>query len=276
MKRAAHALPLEEAILAELVERSLAHPEDQLLQFGSLLSAHQYLRLYRLWRKHVPAGSRTLDWGTGNGHFSYFLARAGYRPAGFSLLPAPFREWLPIASYEFIRGDEREPVRLPYPDGSFDAVASIGVLEHVRETGGSETESLREIARVLRPGGIFLCYHFPNRWSWIDWVARRIPGKHAHEYRFTRGDLGRLTAAAGLTLLRAERYALLPRNFGYRLPLALKRSRPLARGWDLLDRWLGIPLSKVAQNYFFVAMKPGGIDSSGGRIERKAAYKSPS
>lgn len=262
--------PSEETILAELVERSNAHPEDQLLQFGSLLSANQYRRLYdQVWR-HVPHGAQVLDWGTGNGHFSYFLQRSGYRATGFSLLDGTFVRWLPDPEYRFTSGDAAEPVRLPFPDESFDAVASVGVLEHVRETGGDETLSLREIARILRPGGTFLCYHFPNRWSWIDWMARRLPGKHHHDFRYSRGDIEALTAGVGLTLLGARRYGLLPRNFGYRLPAALRRSRALARCWDALDSLLAIPFSGFAQNYYFVARKSGPGASSGGLTDRNA------
>jgi SAM-dependent methyltransferase len=258
-----------EAILAELVARANAHPEDHLLQFGSLLAAHQYLGLYHLVQRHLPEGARVLDWGPGNGHFSYFLQRAGYDASGYSLLEGAFVRWLPDPQYRFTRGDESEPTRLPFPDAAFDAVASVGVLEHVRETGGTEAGSLREIARVLRPGGFFFCYHFPNRWSWIDWMARRVPGTHRHDYRYGRRDIEKLAADAGLTLCSIRRYGLLPRNFGSRLPHPFRFSRRTARAWDLLDAALAVPLSLLCQNYCFVARKPAE-DSSGGRTDRNA------
>jgi SAM-dependent methyltransferase len=42
--------------------------------------------------------------------------------------------------------------RLTYPDGSFDGVFSISVLEHIPDDG--DTQAVRQIARVLRPGGV--------------------------------------------------------------------------------------------------------------------------
>lgn len=262
--------PGEDAILAELVRRSIDHPEDQLVALGSVLGAHQYRTLYRLCRKHLAEGSRVLDWGAGNGHFSYFLQRSGYRAEGFSLLEPRFVGWLPDPAYAFTQGNAGDPVTLPYPDGAFDGVVSVGVLEHVRETGGSEAGSLAEIARVLRPGGVFLCYHFPNRYSWIDWIARRVPGMHFHDYRYTRGGIRRLAEGAGLEVVEAKRYGILPRNSGARLPRGLRTSRLLARAWDFVDGGLAIPLTLFCQNYCFVALKTGSTRSSGGRTERNA------
>lgn len=49
---------------------------------------------------------------------------------------------------------------LPYPDGSFDAVYSMGTIEHFDET----EEAVGEIFRVLKPGGRALI-GVPNRWD---------------------------------------------------------------------------------------------------------------
>ncbi len=123
-------------------------------QFQSRVGSHQYLRLYELTRRYVTPGSSVLDWGAASGHFSYFLQSSGYRATGFSL----YEEHVPKAllgdGYRLVLGDPSDPVTLPFADDSFDAVASIGVLEHVRETGGDEEASLREIGRVLRRGGV--------------------------------------------------------------------------------------------------------------------------
>jgi SAM-dependent methyltransferase len=246
----------DDRIVAELVERAEREPERGLLQFRSWPSARQYRDLYRIVRAHVRPGTAVLDWGAGNGHFSYFLTRAGYRATGFSFIPLERGGFIHDGEYRFVQGDPDDPVTLPFPDASFDAVASIGVLEHVRETGGSEARSLAEIGRVLRPGGVFICYHFPNRYSWIDLLAKRFPGKHHHPYRFTRRDIETLVAGAGLTLLHARRYGALPRNGWHRAPRALRRSRVVAGLWDALDDALRVPLSAVCQNYIFVAARP--------------------
>jgi SAM-dependent methyltransferase len=243
------------AMLAHLA--ALARREaPELLQFGSLVAAHQYRRLYPWWRRHVPAGAEVLDWGAGNGHFSYFLTHSGYRTTGFSFEPFSFERWLEAPGYRFVAGSAADPVRLPFPDASFDAVASIGVLEHVRETGGDEAASLAEIARVLRPGGTLLAWHFPNRWSWIDLAARAFPGKHVHHWRYTPADIRRLVEGAGLELIETRRYGLLPRNSMHRLLGPLRDAPAVARAYDALDAALGAALSPIVQNHRFVARRP--------------------
>jgi SAM-dependent methyltransferase len=144
---------------------------------------------------------------------------------------------------------------LPFPDACFDAVASVGVLEHVRETGGNELASLREIARVLRPSGILICYHLPNRYSWIDFLARRFPGKHRHDYRYTRHDIEAFAFVIGLELLQIRRYGFLPRNSLGALPASFRRSKLFAGIWDASDMVFSLVLSPLCQSYLFVGRK---------------------
>ncbi|HUK62695.1 MAG TPA: class I SAM-dependent methyltransferase [Dongiaceae bacterium] len=245
----------DDTIMRELVERALAR-DIGWPQFRSLAGARQYRHLYRMTRRYVPLGAEVLDWGSGNGHFSYFLMRAGYRPTGFAIEGASQAEWLDEPYVRFVGGSVAEPKRLPFPDRSFDAVSSVGVLEHVRETGGSEAASLTEIVRVLRPGGTFLCCHFPNQTSLIDRLARAVPGKHYHEFRYTRGDIERLARDAGLTLVEAARYGALPRNALSRLPGPLRTASWPADAWDALDAALGALAGPLCQNWRFVARKP--------------------
>jgi hypothetical protein len=71
--------------------------------------------------------------------------------------------------------------RMPFPDGSFDAVMAIDVLEHVAE----EAAAMREVRRVLRPGGWALL-RVPidaTRAVTHENPAVRTPEERAREYR---------------------------------------------------------------------------------------------
>jgi len=59
---------------------------------------------------------------------------------------------------------------IPYPDAYFDGVYSFHVLEHVQ----NPNQLIREITRILRPGG-FAYFGVPNRTRMIAYFG--IPGK---------------------------------------------------------------------------------------------------
>src|SRR6185503_1996971 len=60
--------------------------------------------------------------------------------------------------------------RLPFRDGSFDLVTANMVVEHLADPAGQ----FAEVARVLKPGGIFL-FHTPNVQSYVIALARLLP-----------------------------------------------------------------------------------------------------
>ena len=247
----------ETTILRTLVSIAQQQGPDAMPAFQSLVSAHQYRGLYDMFRRYVPVGAKVLDWGVGNAHFSYFLVQSGYRAAGFSLEPCTLPAWLPQDGYRLVQGSFDDPVHLPFPDQSFDVVASIGVLEHVRETGGDELKSLAEIRRVVRPGGLFLCYHLPNQYSAIEAMNRWVlTHRHHHAYRFTRDRIRRLLEEAGLELVEARRYGFLPRNIWHGAPAQLRNKPGTARAWDALDAVCEKLLAPLCQSYAVVARRP--------------------
>jgi SAM-dependent methyltransferase len=228
-------------------------------QFGSLASASQYRKLYELTARYVVPGSSVLDWGCGRGHFSYFLVKSGFLVTAYSLehppeifgaLSATERQRL-----EFVQGSLDEVWRLPFPAARFAAVFSVGVLEHVREVGGDERSSLAELRRVLSASGVLICYHLPNRCSYIEAISRRLHRKDGsfHDYRFTEDDIESLCREAGLAVLEKGRYGFLPRNSMNRLPVSVRDARVvtsiLNRGDALLERMF----NPIVQNHYFVA-----------------------
>lgn len=52
-----------------------------------------------------------------------------------------------------LRAQSQDARRLTYPSGSFDLVTSISVFEHIAPERGGDLPAIREMARVLRPGG---------------------------------------------------------------------------------------------------------------------------
>ena len=141
--------------------------------------------------------------------------------------------------------------KLPYVDDSFDCVASCGVLEHVRETGGSESVSLTELARVSNK--YIIIYHFPNQYSYIELLSRVLRKTYTHPYRYTYSNIVSLASGIGEDWKIAEhgRYGVLPRRVGKNIT-----SKLTGVLLHKLDSVLNLtPLRFVSQCHYFVLEK---------------------
>jgi ubiquinone/menaquinone biosynthesis C-methylase UbiE len=118
-------------------------------------------------------GARLLEIGCGMGTDLLQFARGGARCTGIDLTPRSVeitrhRFKLYGADGNFMISDGE---RLPFRSESFDVVYSNGVLQHTPDTAGS----IREVHRVLRPGGVakIMLYHRNSLNYWFEIVLRR-------------------------------------------------------------------------------------------------------
>jgi SAM-dependent methyltransferase len=92
---------------------------------------------------------------------------------------------------------------LPWPDDSFDVVASTGVMHHLTEP----ERALAEIGRVLRDGGEMIiadaCFFPPVR-EVFNLCLRVHPHEGDHYFR-TAAQMQQLLAACGWKVKRCER-----------------------------------------------------------------------
>ena len=97
------------------------------------------------------------------------------------------------------------PYRLPYDDNFFDAVIGSGVLEHVP----IDSESLKELYRVVRPGGVFVMTMLPNRYSYTEWLNRRLHNPH-HLRRYSLSEALHMFIHHGFLPIRSGYHQILP------------------------------------------------------------------
>jgi SAM-dependent methyltransferase len=88
-------------------------------------------------------------------------------------------------------GDAPLPELTGVPDGTYDMVAILDVLEHVE----ADREALASIARKLKPGGRILITVPAHPWMW----SAHDEVNH-HKRRYTRKTLRRVVSEAGLKL----------------------------------------------------------------------------
>jgi trans-aconitate methyltransferase len=99
------------------------------------------------WLAAQP-GERILDLGCGDGQLTERLAAAGAVVRGVDASA----QMVAAARARGVAADEASAEALPYADGEFDAVFSNAVLHWVRD----QDAMMREVRRVLRPGGRFV------------------------------------------------------------------------------------------------------------------------
>jgi ubiquinone/menaquinone biosynthesis C-methylase UbiE len=232
---------------------------------------HRAKELLRLLPKEK---GRVLDIGCGRGNFLREMAAFGFECTGTDLAGFEFPSYPGVT---FKNGDLAE---LALPSQSFDAVSIWHVLEHVR----TPDVIVREVSRLLRPGGVFAVAvpHFSGVQGKLfgpHWFHLDLP---RHLFHFSKRALFKMLDEHGFELLEVKTTSFqqncfgflqsaLNRLFGGRVPNVLytglkhgglRRLRGAAWGWFLLS----LVLSPVLTIAAFIEELLAGAFSTGGSL----------
>ena len=142
----------------------------------------------------LPGPPRILDVGCATGRLLKHFKDAGWETAGAELCAAS----VDYGNRRYGVGITAEPLEgAGFPDERFSAVHASHLIEHVDDPAAF----VREVARVLRPGGVFICVT-PN----IGGLQARLFGAGwrsaipDHVTLFDKSTLRRLLAEAGFEI----------------------------------------------------------------------------
>ena len=118
-------------------------------EISALLATCEVDDVTPLIHRHFRPGGAVLESGCGLGRFVRYLTDHGYRAIGIEWLHETLRAVGSVwPDLRFVQGDS---AGTPFPTASFDAVLSLGLVEHWRE---GPAAPLRDHYRLLKPGGI--------------------------------------------------------------------------------------------------------------------------
>lgn len=156
-----------------------------------------YAFMVAMARETMPPGARVLDFGAGGGEVVRQAAAAGFDAWGVDTYEGVWTQYADGESDRVKRIAPGEP--LPFDDASFDGVLTNQVLEHVEDLAAAA----RELARVVRPGGVLIAC-FPTREIWREphfkaWFIHRFaPGSTGLRRALIVNHLLRQTHAPGM------------------------------------------------------------------------------
>jgi SAM-dependent methyltransferase len=131
-------------------------------------------------------GGRVLDYGCGAGQVVALMRKKGIEAYGCDAYEGGSGRYNIIVEATFIRTVSNG--RIPFDDEFFDVVVNNQVMEHVVDLNAV----IREIGRVLKPGGVVLSL-FPDKSIWREghcgvpfahWFAKRSGFRFWYVYLF--------------------------------------------------------------------------------------------
>jgi len=160
--------------------REVAAMFDQVAARYDLTNAVLSMGQDRGWRKAVAQalelrqGQAVLDLAAGTATSSVALAAHGVDVVGCDFSLGMLRQAKPHRGVALVAGDA---LRLPFADGSFDAVTMSFGLRNTANVG----RALQELRRVTRPGGRLVVCEFshptwrPFRTVYVNYLMKLLP-----------------------------------------------------------------------------------------------------
>jgi tRNA (uracil-5-)-methyltransferase TRM9 len=123
--------------------------------------------------------------------------------------------------------------RLPYPDASFDRAIAVATYHHL--VGGQHEAALKELRRVLKPGGeAFITvwnrgqprFWFKPKEVAVPWRRKKGETLYRRYYLFSYGELEGLAEGAGFVVVKSfpeSAYRFPLKHFSRNICLLLKR-----------------------------------------------------
>ena len=185
------------------------HGAGEIWNWESPAGKLRWARRVKMIGGHLKPGMTILELGCGTGSFTGELARSGVDITAIDVSPELLEIARANSSAPNVRYEIQNAYALTYSDATFDSIVGSSILHHLEIE-----EALREIYRVLKPGGT-IYFTEPNMMNPqiaiqknVPWIKRRL-GDSPDETAFFRWSLRRLLEQTGYGDIQIEPFDFL-------------------------------------------------------------------
>ncbi len=185
--------------------------------------------------------AKILDWGSGKGQVSLILKDLRMDVTSADVDWDEHQDLVKKSKLDITKLEH--DYKLPFRSESFDIVLSFGVLEHVP----NDIQSLKEINRVLKDDGSFLCFNLPYKTSYRQQIAHMM-GNFYHDRLYSKSQVVEKLDKTGFALIgKPWHRQLFPKN---------SINYPSPNTAEAIDQSLTkTPLKYLANSIEFAAVK---------------------
>jgi len=266
-------LQSESQLVTLYAEQASIGKEDYLdAHSHNLAVIRRHTSIFERYSRFVPDSGTVLDWACHHAPDACLvkmLRGDATKLYGCDLHAEEYRAFYDFARLQYTK--LTHPYLLPYDDNFFDAVIGSAALEHVP----NDSESLKELYRIIKPGGVLIVTTLPNRFSYTEWLSRRLRRPH-HLRLYSLKEAKRMFIHHGFLPVASGYHQVLPSmcsvggifdsQFINKLVGAIGSQNTIGE-----KLW---PVRCFASNVFVVGKKVTAIDNGDFDIQKRMSHSS--
>jgi ubiquinone/menaquinone biosynthesis C-methylase UbiE len=234
-------------------EYARTNDDNNIIELVNSTPIERKVEAFNIYKKYLDGKSCFLDWGCKHGHAGYMINSYLQKPVkihGCDIRKGKYSIFSEKANLKYTQLEHY--YKLPYEDDYFDVVVGNGVLEHA----ANDSESLKELYRIIKPDGYLIITFLPNSWSYTELASRVI--KHgAHRRIYSLKEIKKMLLHRGFVTVDSGYHQVIPSLISLSKIKQIQFLYPILINLYKINKYLDkLPLiNKLAANIYVIGQK---------------------